>query len=459
MELVFTLLLLVSILEVAVLSFCARVNPLDLKGMALHPYNILGFLFFIVDIDFQSLFQLVQDGDKVYFAGTMISSVDTVSKGFIFYLLCQSFITAGVVTVAMVSSKTFSREYFVLPGEITASRICMALCVVGTVFGAWALIEVSLSRGSFTYIAGVRTRFFAANPLLLIIVSTIAPSYILFGSRSGLRAAAFCLIPLLPFLALVGGRSKLLYPLIAFAYWICLRVRWSALLIYIGAPILLLALSLFTFVSLQGGDLLSFPKFLQESGGLTGSLFDEASISMAEVISINVARPIVHRQPWESLVGGVMLPIPRSAVPFKPEGASTQFTEMADPERWEAVKSEWTVTGFINLLFDFRTPGALGMCAVLGALWAWMLQLAFRSRVGTRLVGPICCLVAYQFIRGDLYIVAQFLWPVLVVLVVYWVLALVLRPVFGRNARTRVFGGPAEADQWVSHPFSESRDA
>jgi hypothetical protein len=437
MELTFYFLLILSLMEVALLGFLAHLNPLDIRGKALHPYNVLGFLFVIVDIDFLSLFFLTKGGVHTSMAESMIVSLGPVVHGFTFYFVCQSFVIVGIAAVALPMASSRLRDYFVLPSEVRATHICMLLCVAATVFALWQLIVVSLQNGSFTYIAGVRQRFFAANPFLLVIVSTVAPAYILYGSRNRLRAAAFALIPLLPFLALAGGRSKLLYPLIAFLYWVCRRVRMSIVLIYLGAPALLLALSMFTFISRQSGALEDFPRYLQDNGGLIGSLFDQPSISMAEIISINVDNPVIERRPWESLLGGVLLPIPRSIVTFKPQGASTQFTQTINSRRWELVKSEWTITGFVNLMYDFGTFGAYFVCILLGALWSGMLQRASRSRFGTSFVGPVSCLVAYQFIRGDLYIVAQFLWPLLFVTVIYRTILVLLR-LFRRPSRQQV---------------------
>lgn len=437
MELTFYFLLSLSVLEVGALAFLAGVNPLDLRGRALHPYNILGFVLGIVNVDFLSLFLFIDGGGQVPFARNMLSDISAVRNGFIFFFSCQTFLVLGITVVTLPFSTGKRREQFVFPPELSAARICMLLCIAGTIFGAWQLILVSVQAGSFTYIAGVRQRFFAANPLLLIIVSTIAPAYILFGSRSTIRAAAISIIPLIPFLMLVGGRSKLLYPIVALGYWICRRVRLSAALIYAGAPMLFLALSLYTFVVRQNGSLDDYPRYLQTSGGITGSLFEEASISMAEIISINVADPAIKRYPWDSVLGGAMLPIPRSIVPFKPLGASTQFTQAVDPERWALVKSEWTITGFVNLLYDFGTFGAFLICFLLSAFWARTLQYASRSRFGTGLVGPACCLVAYQFIRGDLYIVSQFLWPLLFVMSIYWALLRLIR-LFTKQPRHRI---------------------
>ena len=418
----FILLMSASVFGIAVLAALARFDAMDVPGRALHPYNVLGFLFAIIDIDFLSLYSLIATGQSTYFAETMIANLAQVKDGFVFFVLCQTFLIAGIAAVPSLGRKTAGtmtpRE--VRLSEVRASRICMALCILVTMLGAWNLILVSLQHGSFTYIAGVRQRFFAANPLLLIVVSTIAPAYILFGSRNTLRSAFLAMIPLIPFLMLVGGRSKLLYPLIALAYWVCQRIRIPAIVIYIGAPVLLASLTLFTFISRENGSVAEFPKYLEQSGGITGPLFDGASISMAEIISINIARPVLDRQPWESILGGIMLPIPRSIVPMKPLGASTEFSMTIDLDRWELVKSEWTITGFINLFYDYGYIGALIACFVIAVIWTLALKQAFQSRLGTTLVGPICCLVAYQFIRGDLYIVSQFLWPLLFVLLIYW---------------------------------------
>jgi hypothetical protein len=445
MVVIFLFLLAFAIGEIVLLVLMAQSEPLDMVGQALHPFNVMGFLFLVTIVDFVSLYQIVAAGQGAEFAGTMISYTSDVVKGFAFYVFCQTAMVLGMwLATRYIDRPTRigirvrrGRPVVSTPAEIGAARISIVICVIASIFAGWSILVVSLQHGSLNYVAGIRTKFFADNPMLQVIVSTAAPAFILFGSRDRMRPVIIAMPVLMLFLALVGGRSKLLYPVIAAAYWFCRSRRLSVLWVYLLTPILIVLLVYYTYVARQSQLYASFQQYLDASGGMFGALFDEPSISMAEAITLNVNNPILHRAPWDSIVGMLMLPVPRSLVPWKPLGVSTDFSMAADYTRWTLVKSEWTVTGFINLYYEIGYIGALVGCGALAFFWTRQLIRSASSSRGTAFAGPIAIIIAYQFIRGDLYIVSQFLWPTGIVMLIYLGLKGIVRLFPGSAPRAR----------------------
>ncbi len=446
MALIFLVLLGVSIIEIAWLVRIAQSQPLDMIGQAMHPFNVIGFLFLVTNVDFLSLFQIVGSGGGAIFAGSTISFVSDVVKGYLFFVLCQtSIVIACWFAVAQIDGSTRLRmrarrgqTAISAPAEVGAARMCIAVCITGAIFAAQSIVLISLQHGSLSYVAGIRTRFFADNPILLVIVTTMAPAFILFGSRDKMRAILLALPVIMLFLSLVGGRSKLLYPAVAVMYWFCRRHKLSVIWVYLATPVLIFVLVFYTYISRMTATFGSFQQYLDASGGMFGALFDEPSISMAEAITINVNYPILDRTPWESLLGAFMLPIPRAWVPWKPLGVSTEFSMVTDYTRWNLVKSEWTVTGFVNLFYDVGYIGAIIGCGMIAFLWTRILVRSAGGRRGTAFVGPIAIICAYQFVRGDLYIVSQFLWPTAIVSLIYATMNWIIRALPGFKPAAKV---------------------
>lgn len=303
--------------------------------------------------------------------------------------------------------------------EQRASRLLIFISVVVTVIVAQQLITLALSRGSLTYIAGVRTRLFGEDAFTLLVMNTIVPSFILFGHKEKTRPLVIILIFITLVLALAGGRSKLIYPFIAVAYWYCKTKNFSVFRLYIFIPVVFVAVVFYGYYSRYSSSFGTIDQYFAATGGIFGSLFQEASISMSEAMTINLSQNFVSRLPWDSFLASITFPISRSIIPWKPFGASTDFSMAVDYARFILVNSEWTVTGFVDLYYSFGFSGAPIVCSVLAFIWARILIHSSASRIGTSVAGPVCVLVAYQFIRGDIYIVSQFLWPMLIAWIVY----------------------------------------
>jgi len=427
-------LLALATTEIFFLAKLAEEEPLDLKGRAFHPLNIVGFLFLITLIDFANLFYIVSSGKPVEFATAYISSAGDVVFGLFFYVLCQTFVVFGIWAAMIGKPARLMPRHFAGNGatnarhsEVVATRIIMCVSIVATIVAGYTLLMTALGAGSLTYIAGVRTRFFAENPVLLLIIATITPAFFLFGSRHGLKLVLLALPVLFFVQGLIGGRSKLIYLLVGLAYWWCQYRRISVIWVYLGLPILLFAIVAFGYYSRYSSAFMSFDEYLNDSGGMFGALFEESSISMAEAITFNLNNAVLSRSPWESIVGMFMLPIPRSVIDWKPFGMSTDFSMVMDYTRFMLVKSEWTVTGFVDLYYSFGFVGGILACGLLAYLWGRALVRSSFGPSGTALAGPVLIVSAYIFVRGDLYIVSQFLWPCGLVLLSFRALAFLVR--------------------------------
>ena len=119
----------------------------------------------------------------------------------------------------------------------------------------------------------------------------------------------------------------------------------------------------------------------------------------------------------------IMFPLPRSYFTSKPLGASAYFTQELSPLRWLQTKSEITITGYGDLFLSFGLSGTLVCVFVLAFVWQrgclWAVN-GPRSR--SVLWVPFLIFWDFLFIRTDLYNLASFVWPFVVVLAAYQLL-------------------------------------
>ena len=75
----------------------------------------------------------------------------------------------------------------------------------------------------------------------------------------------------------------------------------------------------------------------------------------------------------------------------------------ADLNRWLLVKSEWTITGFANLYYDFGYAGAVVVSAIIAFFWTRLLLFSSRNTTSLQFGGVFCIHAMTVFIRADLY--------------------------------------------------------
>ena len=305
-----------------------------------------------------------------------------------------------------------------------AATYTLVLCGLLGLFVTSQVVLTSLDRGNLFHVAAIRQTFFRANPVLIVLYSLLVPSLILFGSyRQRIRAPLILLaLAVMMLLFPLGGRGALVVVVITLGFWFAasgFRVHWLA--VYLAAPFIGFALLVLRYYGRETDRFASLESFVNESGGALNVFFNTTEISLAESLTVNLTNAIVERSPFDTILGAAFAFVPRAIIPWKPFGASAEFTMTADLARWELVKSEWTVTGFVNLYYDFGYLGAVALTGVLAYLWARLFcRSAAKGGQSLLFWGPVGINMVYIFFRGDLYNLALFLWPLAVVLCFHW---------------------------------------
>ena len=384
----------------------------------MHPYNVVGFFIVFINLNFLYIFNQVGTGNSVNFARSTISTVWEVTAGMGFFL---------ALTIAMVGG-----IFLASAGRVTATpveedlrlskagKLVFWICAAMAAWVSLSVIGQSLSRGSLFYIAGIRQAFFRENAVFYVMLSLLAPATIvaIAWQRRDRSRFSFWLIPLVAIglLLPLGSRGALLYVLIALMTAAAVNGRKiRAIWMYLGSPVVALILVLLRYFREGSSASFGFGQYLDVNS--QELLFGNMDFSTAEPIVLSANYDMIQRQPWDSLLAMLVAPLPRSMVPWKPEGASAAYSAAADPQRWVWTQSEFVITGFANLKVELGIAGAIFSVFVLSALWAGRLRRASQSGPHRyALTAVLLTLSAYIFIRGDLYNLALFLWPVAIVL-------------------------------------------
>jgi hypothetical protein len=156
---------------------------------------------------------------------------------------------------------------------------------------------------------------------------------------------------------------------------------------------------------------------------LFNATFNGPDFASAQANAAILGANPIHREFWESPLAAILAPIPRSLVPFKPLGASTEFTLERDTANWLFYKRELVIGGPADLYIGFGAIGAVLLIGALAYFWArWMLRSRYPG-----FAAPIAIVLLYVFIRNDTYSVALFLWPTTITYVMIYVSRFMLR--------------------------------
>lgn len=286
------------------------------------------------------------------------------------------------------------------------------------------MVQTALAHGSPFYVSAIRQLFYKDHPILWVGVLFTVPTLAVYLSRHQKLDArgliAFCAV--LITILLVGSRNQLFFLL--FILLLLLHERGWRLPGMVYAPGIVVALGLSIVLRwLQRDQFVydSFTAMLQAHGGVLQMLFATPEIALADTLTVLVsAGERFARVPFESVAAFVLFPIPRALIPFKPFGASTEFTSLADPERWQTFGSEITVTGYGDLFMQFGALGAAPFMVLAALIWGTaVVRVANARNPAIRLLWlPYLVWWAYVFVRTDLYIMAFSVWPLLLVLLV-----------------------------------------
>ena len=399
------------------LSVLATRQPLGLRGLAFHPFNLLGFFIVITILDFLFAYETTRSGESIRLSVYSESSPIIVQQGFLFFVLCCIGIFVGIA-LSIRNTNPVKSSIRDNSADKSATQVLFLIAAALAAVTVALVVEAALSRGSIAYVAATRGVFFRDNPILYVFYSMLVPAFFIFGSRNNhpitvIWAFFLCVLLLLP----MGSRGNLAILLVGVMFWVCRRVAIPVAALYIAAPLVAIGLTFYRWAARDSTVYGTFQQFLDAHGGLGGALFGTPEVSMAEAITINLAQPVLHRAPWDSIIGMILIPVPRAIAPFKPVGASTEFTQGANLSRWMLVKSDWTITGFANLLVEFSYIGAILVIGLLSYWWSRTLIKASADRMDIAFVGPVLIYFMYIFYRADLYNLGTTMWPALLILI------------------------------------------
>ncbi len=428
----FYLILLFLWLLPLVLRHFARQQTFGMKGQMPHPFNILGAFTAIIGFDFLDSWWQV-DGVRGARLGSMwIYNQGEVLFGLIFFCLCMLSVVAGIYVALKVKRKRpFLRPY----DDQQVVTILFVIVISAASFVSFVVLKESLQYGSIFHVATTRQIWFRENQIFQFIVLMVLPAFFMFLSRHNHWPIIISAVAITTaILALNGGRLTLLMIAIAYVFKIAQTRRLPLFYLYSAIPVVGIFLIAYLYFVRLNGNYSDLGAFLATNGGISGSLFGTLDISIAEAISINLSEPLIDRSPYSFLVGGLIAFIPRSWIPWKLYGASAEFTMTADLNRWLLVKSEWTITGFANLYYDFGYAGAIVVSAILAYFWTRLLLSSSRNTISLLFGGVFCIHAMTVFIRADLYNLGLLLWSYLVVLGIYYLIRITTRLIKGQTS-------------------------
>jgi len=432
-----------ALLAVLVHAWLARQERGTLVGLALHPFNVVGLLTTVVAIDFITLYNDTADGRISELLGYMIATPRDVTQGAIFFMLCSFAMGAGVVVAAASGQRPTVRPRApkTARAELVSVSIVMAISAACMATVAAAVMVESMAEGSILYVAGVRQAFFRDNQALAMLGGIGIPAFYLYGSRVGVkRSTVLYALLLVACLLPIGSRSSIVFLALGLAFWWAQSRSLRISYIYLGLAPLAVLSTFYRYLTRDANLFRSYWDFIDYHGGYFGVLFRSPDVSMAEGMTAAITQATITRGPFDSLLGAVMAPIPRSWIPWKPFSASAEFTRNATPEHFEEYGSSTTVTGFANLFLEYGYWLSVPVLFVLALVWARLWISSSRSRASAGLAGPILILVAFTFYRADLYDVALFLWPLAAVLLLHVFIRGLLRG--GRGGYRTPAGAP-----------------
>lgn len=381
--------------------------PLGLKSLGVHPFNILGAFIAIAMLNFWSVHDALAGGDTTHMGGTSISTMEDFNAGFVFFLLYTTAMVLGVF-LGMPRRPTTHVE-IVEEHSQTAATYVFIVALGGALFVLYQVAHFSLSMGSLGYVAQTRTIFFRQHQLYSLMWAALSPSFLLLGSRRPLnRWTLIAGLVSIGVVMLFGERAVIIYLLMGLAFWVSQRRNWiSVPLVYGTFPAIAVLLLFYRYFLRVGGSFTSFSQYLVTQGGFMSAAFGGSDITTAQSNIAFVAGEGIHRGPLDSLIAGLMAPLPRAFFHFKPYGASTQFTLERDTANWFHYTRELVIGGASDMYAGFGYFGAILILGLVGFVWARWLT---RCR-NAAFSGPVAAVFLYTFLRNDSYNTALWAWP------------------------------------------------
>jgi hypothetical protein len=397
-------------------------------GSLVHPQII----FAVISTFFSAEFlYVVESPELIDLAGANVAaSTDDMVVCYSYYVSMFATAVAGVTVAGL-----FARRDGIGPyrsperrSQPAALRMSRMLIVATLAASAPAVLVLFAHLGEL--LAGDMTfqLYMRESPLFFIATGILLPCFAIFLSvrKPWSLESAVVTIPTLVVLFLSGTRTNVVYGVIVIlAAAVANGVRLSALWIIPIMPSLAWFLASSRYFLREGWNhYSSYADFVNSSGGYFSLFFDSGEIGMAKAFTnVVLLRDQLAWGAFDSFVGMLMFPLPRSYFTSKPLGASAYFTQELAPLRWLDTKSEITITGYGDLFLSFGLGGTLVCVFALAFVWQRGCLWAVNGPSSRAVVWvPFLIFWDFLFIRTDLYNLASFVWPFAIVVAVYHVL-------------------------------------
>jgi hypothetical protein len=390
------------------LSRSARYGPL--RGSAIHPFNVAGFVLVIMALDLAAADAAIRAGLSLSFAGRDHLDRLAMTEGLAKHAIMAVALVLGVALAARGAAGEeppgAPRLPSIGPG---VRRMLLGGAMLAALGASSSMLLSGLAAGDPLLVAGSRQVYLRHNPLQTIGLLALLPAFTLFAAGHAHRAGLILCLAVVSIVVMLptGSRVTLLFIGLAAATALAPRLRVQAAFAYLVAPVVVTVLLYLRYLR-GGAGFSSFAAFIEAQGGRL--LFAGPDLTFAEAL-VMLDEAAVPRWPGETFLAMLLTPVPRAVLPWKPEGPSMEMTRLADPQRWAATKSEWLTTGFMNLLVEFGPVLAPLLIAILAYAWARALtRVVTASWETVALRASILSIVAVQFLRTDLYNLSLFLW-------------------------------------------------
>ena len=396
----------------------------NFAGSAINPLNIFAVFSIFFNIDFY-VFWL--NGRTDIFEEHIVFSTNDILYAYAVYSFLFLMALGGLTLAFLL------KPYRSVPAELSQKNYDKSLLSerklkgsVGLflVFVASAIAMIALTDAVSDWHSGRSTRelFFRGNKLVQIAVSAVCPTLAIYLSlRKPWRApAVFAVLGSLGVLSATGSRGVLILVLLIWAVALVVHgIRISSLWYLVVIPVLSVFLSVSRYFLREAWRYDTYSEFVEDRGGYFQLFFGTVEIGMAEALSTIVIRAnAFNRAPFESFLGLLIYPLPRSVFEFKPWGASSYFTQEMSPVRWYWTKSEILTTGYGDLILQFGLVGATAAVFLLAFLWHRGCMRIINGLPNRIIVWlPFLIWWMYIFVRGDVFNIGNTLWPFLVVII------------------------------------------
>lgn len=410
------------------LAIAHRTRANDIP-LALHPLFLFTIFIILIAVDFLVLFSDVATGIPVSFSRRTITELADVSNAMGTYALLLMIAAAGLYAGAIAARRrpTALRK----PGLAfqRAALLTFAITLVATIAIFLPVLIQAAQTGSILAVSAARTVLGAENMTLALVMLMLAPSALLYAAVAPNRKAALTAIGIAACVYFLFG-SRFNMVLLLYGALLILPVRRYITVpsTILAVPVILLGLSFYVYLTRFTYQYDSYGEYITASGGFFSSIFRSVEFSIAEAMTVHLSERLADREWYDSLLAGAVALVPRELIPWKPLGISTELTMAADPARWFLVRSEWTVGGFTNLVYEMGLIGASIVVFGLFAIAALLLAAAPRSNYGPTIYYPLIFISMTVFMRADTYTLSIRIWSILLVIFIFWALSIILAP-------------------------------